>query len=53
MAREKKNWDAISPIFKFTPNVRKIIYTTYTEKITMPIFQGNPVNKGFSEKISA
>ena len=47
------NWDAITPIFKFSSEVRTVIYTTYTEKITMPIFQGNPVNKGFSKKISA
>ena len=24
----KQNWDAISPIFKFSANVRKVIYTT-------------------------
>jgi transposase-like protein len=24
----EKNWDAISPIFKFSPSVRKVIYTT-------------------------
>ena len=24
----KKNWDAISPIFKFSSDVRKLIYTT-------------------------
>lgn len=25
----KQNWDAISPIFKFSTAVRKVIYTTY------------------------
>ena len=30
MKRWKDNWDAISPIFKFSPAVRKVIYTTNT-----------------------
>lgn len=49
----KDNWDAISPIFKFSATVRKVIYTTYTDKKTMPIFHKIPVNKGLPEKISA
>ena len=53
MKRWKDNWDSISPIFKFSADVRKVIYTTYTEKITMPIFQEVPVNKGILGKISA
>ena len=28
MKRWYDNWDAITPIFKFSPNVRKVIYTT-------------------------
>ena len=28
MKRWKENWDAISPIFKFSTTVRKVIYTT-------------------------
>ena len=28
----KHNWDAISPIFKFSAEVRKVIYTTYVDK---------------------
>lgn len=28
MKRWKDNWDAISPIFKFSMDVRKVIYTT-------------------------
>ena len=28
MKRWKDNWDAISPIFKFSATVRKVIYTT-------------------------
>ena len=30
MKRWKDNWDAISPIFKFSATVRKVIYTTNT-----------------------
>ena len=29
MKRWKDNWDAVSPIFKFSTTVRKVIYTTY------------------------
>ena len=28
MKRWKDNWDAVSPIFKFSATVRKVIYTT-------------------------
>lgn len=28
MKSRKQNWDAISPIFKFSTTVRKVIYTT-------------------------
>lgn len=28
MKRWKDNWDAVSPIFKFSTTVRKVIYTT-------------------------
>ena len=30
MKRWKENWDSISPIFKFSMEVRKVIYTTNT-----------------------
>lgn len=50
MKRWYDNWDAITPIFKFSPDVRKVIYTTYTDKKTMPIFHEIPVNKGLSAK---
>ena len=53
MNRWRENWDAISPIYKFSKDVRTAFYTTYTEKITMPIFQEVPVNKGILGKISA
>ena len=36
MKRWKENWDCISPIFKFSMSVRKVIYTTNTiESLTM------------------
>ncbi len=47
---KKDTWDAVSPIFKFSTTVRKVIYTTYTDKKTMPIFHEIPVNKGLSAK---
>ena len=50
MKRWKDNWDAVSPIFKFSTTVRKVIYTTYTDKKTMPIFHEIPVNKGLTAK---
>ena len=50
MKRWKDNWDAVSPIFKFSTTVRKVIYTTYTDKKTMPIFHEIPVNKGLLAK---
>ena len=28
MKRWKDNWDVVSPIFKFSTTVRKVIYTT-------------------------
>lgn len=33
MKRWKDNWDAISPIFKFSAAVRKVIYTTNADRI--------------------
>lgn len=50
MKRWKDNWDSVSPIFKFSTTVRKVIYTIYTDKKTMPIFHEIPVNKGLSAK---
>ena len=34
MKRWKDNWDAVSPIFKFSATVRKVIYTTNAIEIT-------------------
>ena len=34
MKRWKDNWDTVSPIFKFSATVRKVIYTTNAIEIT-------------------
>ena len=34
MKRWKDNWDAVSPIFKFSATVRKVIYATNAIEIT-------------------
>ena len=47
------NWDAISPIFKFSADVRSVIYTTYTDKKTMPIFAESTDDYYLFRKISA
>ena len=49
----KDNWANLSTYFKYPEAVRRLIYTTYTEKITMPIFPKKPVNNRLLEKISA
>jgi transposase-like protein len=36
------NWDVISPFFKYSKELRKVMYTTYTEKKIMPIFPWIP-----------
>ena len=42
MKRWKDNWDAISPIFKFSAMVRKVIYTTYAD---IGIVRQMPLNR--------
>ena len=42
------NWDAIIPIFKFSSDVRTVIYTTYTDKKPIPMFFRNPAITGIS-----
>ena len=49
----RDNWANLSTYFKYPEAVRRLIYTTYTDKKTMPIFCGIPVNKGILKKISA
>lgn len=39
MKRWKDNWDAISPIFKFSVDVRKVIYTTNVIESPNSIYQ--------------
>ena len=46
----KDNWANLSTYFKYPEAVRRLIYTTYTDKKTMPIFHEIPVNKGLSAK---
>ncbi|SFR69710.1 Transposase (or an inactivated derivative) [[Clostridium] aminophilum] len=49
----RTNWDAITPIFKFSADVRTVIYTTYTDKKNMPIFAETTDNYCVFRKISA
>ena len=42
MKRWHDNWDVVSPIFKFSMEVRRVIYTTYTDKKTIPTFPEIP-----------
>ena len=44
------NWDKLSTYFNYSPEIRKIIYTTYTEKIIMPIFSAILYPMRISEK---
>ncbi len=44
----RTNWDAITPIFKFSSDVRTVIYTTYTDKKPIPMFFRNPAITGIS-----
>jgi transposase-like protein len=46
MRRWERDWDVITPIFKFSADVRTVIYTTYTDKKTMPIFHRKPDKQG-------
>ena len=50
MKRWKDNWNAISPIFKFSATVRKVIYTTYTDKKLYRHFQKFQQPWGFPKK---
>ena len=45
-----RNWQHVEQLFNYGSSVRKIMYTTYTDKKTMPIFYRIPVNKGLPEK---
>ena len=46
----QNNWENLSIYFDFPQDIRKIIYTTYTEKIIMPIFSAILLSHGNSRK---
>ena len=52
MKRWKDNWDAVSPIFKFSTTVRKVIYTTNTNESLNPthIPEAEPSEKRISKR---
>ena len=50
MKRWYDNWDAVSPIFKFSAAVRKVIYTTEFHRIAeCHLSQAEPSGKRISE----
>lgn len=50
MKRWKDNWDAISPIFKFSTAVRKVIHTTNAIESLKHIPEAEPVEKRISKR---
>ena len=46
----ENNWDDVNSFFQFSDDIRRIMYTTYTYKKTMPIFHEIPVNKRIVRK---
>ena len=34
----ENNWEDVSSFFQFSEEIRKIMYTTYTDKKTIPTF---------------
>ena len=53
MKRWSDNWDAISPIFKFSMETRKIIYTTNAiESLKKGLPQAEPAKERFPERQS-
>ena len=44
----KDNWANLSTYFKYPEAVRRLIYTTYTAKKTIPTFWGKPAVPGIS-----
>ena len=47
------NWATLSTYFKYPEVVRQLIYTTYTDKKTIPTFPGIPLHTDTFEKMSA
>ena len=51
MKRWKDNWDTVSPIFKFSATVRKVIYTTNAIEITeFHLSEAQPAEKCISKR---
>ncbi len=44
----ERNWSHVEQLFNYGSAVRKIMYTTYADKKSMPTFSGNPVVTGIS-----
>ena len=44
----ENNWEDVSSFFQFSEEIRKIMYTTYTDKKTIPMFFRNLVVTGIS-----
>ena len=49
----RSNWLDLSDYFQYPEELRKLIYTTYTDIQTMPMFSGTPVIKGLLRRTSA
>lgn len=49
----EQNWDVVRPFFQFSDDIRRIMYTTYNDKKTMPPFCGNSTSVGVSIKMVA
>lgn len=47
------NWKHVEQLYNYTEAIRKVMYTTYTEKIIMPIFSEKLLNISIHRKISA
>lgn len=44
----ENNWEDVSSFFQFSDGIRRIMYTTYTDKKTIPMFFRNPAVTGIS-----
>jgi len=49
----ENNWEDISSFFQFSGDIRRIMYTTYTDKKTMPPFLEYPDSMRISWEMSA
>lgn len=46
----ENNWDDVNSFFQFPEDIRRIMYTTYTDKKTMSVFFRNPSNQRDDKK---